>query len=31
MNYEAVKKYDYRVRKRMVREVDRDIRGSEAV
>ena len=28
MNYEAVKKYDYRIRKRMVREVDRDIQLS---
>ena len=28
VNYEAVKKYDYRVRKRMVREVDRDIQLS---
>ena len=25
VNYEAVKKYDYRIRKRMVKEVDRDI------
>ena len=28
MNYEAVKKYDYRNRKRMTKEVDRDIQLS---
>lgn len=28
INYEAVKKYDYRNRKRMVKEVDRDIQLS---
>ena len=27
-NYDAVKKYDYRIRQRMVKEVDKDIRSS---